>query len=57
MTSLLAAFVAVDGHRVDSRVPLDGEEIACCDPVVRGSAFRLLKDLVLLVWVHEAKPI
>lgn len=56
VTSSLAAFVAVDGHRVDSRVPLDGEELACCDPVVRGSAFRLVKDLVQLVWVHEAKP-
>ena len=30
-----AAFVAVDSHRADSRVPLDGEEFACYNLGVR----------------------
>ena len=41
------------GHRVDSRVTLDGEEVACCDLVLRGNAFWLVK---YIVWVHEEKP-
>ena len=45
----LHAFVAMDAHRVDSRVPFDGEELACCDRVVRGNAFRLVTDLGQLV--------